>query len=79
MQAPPVINHDNAADTIGAMSEKTINKTPPAMFLVVNGPCGTNIQTPSHRNIAIVASPVSTAITIEVTLQHVIAIVVATC
>ena len=58
------------ADTVEARTEKTINKTPPAMFRVVKGACGTNIQTPSHMNIASVASPVSTAITVEIILQH---------
>lgn len=69
---PPDKNHANIPDTINEVIEKTISRTPPAIFLVVNGSCGTNIHTPSHMNIANVESPVSTPITIDVILKQII-------
>jgi hypothetical protein len=62
------MNHDNNPDTINAPIENTINNTPPAMFLVVNGVCGTSMHTPNHINMANVASPVVTPMTIDVIL-----------
>jgi hypothetical protein len=50
-----VNNHANNPDTINAPAEKTIINTPPTISLVMNGECGTNIETPSHIKTANVA------------------------
>ena len=60
---PPVKHHEINPDTTNAAIENTINSTPPTMFLVANGACGTSMHTPNHMNMANVANPVAAPVT----------------